>query len=417
MAQTRPSIRDIAPRPVVIISLVTAVCILGDSALYAILPSKLDAFAVSPTAAGLILGINRYIRLLSNTAAGWTFERMGFQGPFLFAIGLAAVTTFSYGFFTGFWPLFLAHGAWGISWSLLRLGGYLAVIETGSSANIGRLMGVLYGVVRGGSLVAVLLGGFLADSVGARETFLVFGGLTLFAFTLVPFGQVPRTLGRRKEAATDSAESVSAGPTSIAAPSLMIMVVNIQVFIFGLVVSGLVVATAGYLLRNIVSDSTTVLGLTIGVGLLTGLLLGVRWTGDLGLSVVFGHVSDRMGRSKIILAAMTVITAILTLVAVERSLVVVFPAVSVLFLAGTALVVALNASIGGLAPAERRASILSRYATWQDIGSGTGPLLGLFLATRMGFGWTYGGGAAVMAAAALLYAWAVSRERPAVVSK
>ena len=95
----------------------------------------------------------------------------------------------------------------------------------------------------------------------------------------------------------------------------------------------------------------------------------------------------------------------------------VFPAVSVLFLAGTALVVALNASIGGLAPAERRASILSRYATWQDIGSGTGPLLGLFLATRMGFGWTYGGGAAVMAAAALLYAWAVSRERPAVVSK
>lgn len=412
LAQTRPSIQRIAPRPVVIIALVTAVCLLGDSALYAILPSKLDAFAVSPTAVGLILGVNRYIRLVSNTAAGWAFERMGFHGPFLFAIALAAVTTFSYGFFTGFWPLFLAHGAWGISWSLLRLGGYLAVIGTGSSANIGRLMGVLYGGARGGSLVAVLLGGVLADSIGGRETFLVLGGLTLFAFTLVPFSQVPHTLGRRKDLAADSVESLRVESATMAGPSPLIMMVNIQIFVFGLVVSGLMVATAGYLLRTIASDGTTVMGLTIGVGLLSGLLLGVRWTGDLGLSVIFGHASDRIGRNKIILVSIAIVTTALALIAVERSLVVVFPAVSVLFIAGTALVVALNASIGGLAPVERRASVLSRYATWQDVGSGTGPFVGLLLATNVGFGWTYAGGAAIMAAAGLLYAWAVSRERP-----
>ena len=411
VAQARPSIRRIAPRPVVVVALVTAVCLLGDSALYVILPSKLDSFAVSPTAVGLILGINRYIRVLSNTAAGWVFERMGFHGPFLFAIALAAVTTFSYGAFTGFWPLFLAHGAWGISWSLLRLGGYLAVIETGSSTNIGRLMGVLYGGARGGSLVAVLLGGVLADSIGGRETFLIFGGLTLLAFALVPFGQVPRTLGRRREVATEGVESVGVDTASMATPTPMIMVVNIQIFVFGLIVSGLMVATAGYLLRTIASDGATVIGLSIGVGLLSGLLLGVRWTGDLGLGVVFGHVSDRIGRSKIILVSMAAVTATLALVAAERSLAVVFPAVSVLFIAGTALVVALNASIGQLAPVEHRASVLSRYATWQDVGSGTGPLVGFLLVTSAGFGWTYGGAAAVMTAAGLLYAWAVSREQ------
>jgi len=410
LAQARPRIQRIAPRPVVIIALITAVCLLGDSALYAILPSKLDAFAVSPTAAGLILGVNRYIRLVSNTTAGWAFDRMGFHGPFLFAIALAAVTTFSYGFLTGFWPLFLAHGAWGISWSILRLGGYLAVIEAGSSANIGRLMGLLYGGARGGSLVAVLLGGFLADSIGGRETFLVFGGLTLFAFTLVPFGQVPHTLGRRKDLAAGSVENLSVEPSHMAGPPSLIMVVNIQIFVFGLVISGLMVATAGYLLRTIASDGTTIMGLTIGVGLLSGLLLGVRWTGDLGLSVIFGHVSDRIGRTKIILASIAIVTTALALIAVERSLIVVFPAVSILFIAGTALVVALNASIGGLAPVERRASVLSRYATWQDMGSGTGPFVGLLMATNVGFGWTYAGGATVMAAAGLLYALAVSRK-------
>ena len=81
------------PRPVLVVALVTAVCLLGDSALYVLLPSHLDAFAVSPTGAGLILGINRYIRIASNSGAGWLFERVGIRVPLLFAVLLAAATT------------------------------------------------------------------------------------------------------------------------------------------------------------------------------------------------------------------------------------------------------------------------------------------------------------------------------------
>ena len=416
MGEATSLIRRTSPRPVVVVGLVTAVCLLGDSALYVILPSKLDEFAVTATAAGLILGINRYIRVVSNTAAGWVFERLGFHGPFVFAIVLASATTLSYGLFTGFWPLFLAHGAWGISWSLLRLGGYLAVIETGSSATIGRLMGLLYSCARSGSLVAVLLGGVLADVIGGRETFLVFGGVTLLACGLVPLGNVPGTLGQRKEAGTDSDTAdtgarVIQSPALVVRPMLLITVVNIQVFVMGLLVSGLMVSTAAYIVRTIASDGATVLGVTLGVGLLSGLLVGVRWSGDLGLGVPFGHASDRLGRSKVILVSAAIVAVMLALVSVGRSLAVIFPAVSLLFIAGTALAVSLNASIGELAPPERRASVLSRYATWQDVGSGTGPLVGFHLVTTVGFGWTYGGGAIIMAGAGLLYLWAIARTR------
>ena len=140
---------QLAPRPVIVIAMVTAVCLLGDSALYVLLPSRLDSFAISPTGAGLILGINRYIRVLSNTGAARVFERLGFQWPFVFAVLLAAATTLAYGLFSGFWALFIAHGLWGVSWSFLRLGGLLAVIDSAKGVTVGRYMGVLQGVSRG----------------------------------------------------------------------------------------------------------------------------------------------------------------------------------------------------------------------------------------------------------------------------
>src|SRR5690606_2716832 len=131
-------------------------------------------FMVTPAGAGLVLGINRYIRIATNSGAGWVYERLGFPAPFLAAVLLSAVTTAAYGLFTGSWALFIAHALWGVCWSFLRLGGYLAVIDSAKGASVGRLMGVLQGVSRSGSLVAVIAGGMLADTVGAREAFVIF---------------------------------------------------------------------------------------------------------------------------------------------------------------------------------------------------------------------------------------------------
>ena len=105
---------------------------------------------------------------------------------------------------------------------------------------------------------------------------------------------------------------------------------------------------------------------------------------------------------------MTVASAAMLIVAVSPTLVVALVSFSVIFLASSALMISLNASAAELAPPERRAMALGRYTTWADIGSGTGPIVGLPLAASAGFGWAYGSGAALMLVAAIVY-WAVFR--------
>ena len=140
-------------------------------------------------------------------------------------------------------------------------------------------------------------------------------------------------------------------------------------------------------------------------------MVAVRWGGDVGLGAFFGHLSDRIGRPRVILTAMAISAAAMLAVALRPTLGMAIPAFSVIFLASTALIVSLNASAAELAPPERRAMILSRYATWADIGSGTGPIIGLPFVTGIGFGWAYGSGAALMAAAAVVY-WVVFGRPP-----
>ena len=69
------------------------------------------------------------------------------------------------------------------------------MIESGRGVSVGRLKGILQGISRVGSLVAVIPGGLLADAVGGRQTFVTFAVVTLMALALFPLGRVPRSLG------------------------------------------------------------------------------------------------------------------------------------------------------------------------------------------------------------------------------
>jgi MFS family permease len=396
--------RALAPRPVIVIAIITGVCLLGDSSLYALLPSRLEAFSVTPTGAGLILGVNRYIRILSNSGAGWVVQRAGVVWPLTFAVILAAATTFAYGASSGFWMLFVAHGLWGISWSFLRLSGYLAAVETGHSGSVGRHMGALQSLSRAGSLAAVVTGGLLADVIGARDTLLLFGALTLGALVLIPLAHIPAGLGKAQPQGKRQTQA-AAGPDGAADRALTWRIRSLyaQAAITWLLVAGLFMGTAGYMVRTVTSDGATVAGIAVGVGTLSGIVLGIRWAADLALGPLFGHLSDRFGRPRIILSAMGAAAGAMVTVAVSPTMAVAIPMYAIIFTGGTALTVSLNAAIAELAPVDRRAIVLSRYATWADIGSGSGAVIGLPLVASAGFGLAYGLGAALMALAALTY--------------
>jgi MFS family permease len=398
---------------VVFIALITALCLLGDSALYALLPSRLDAFAISPTGAGLVLGVNRYIRILSNSGAGWIVQRVGATLPLAFAVLLGAATTLAYGALTGFWFLLIARALWGVAWSFLRLTGYLAAAETGDPRAVGRHMGVFQSVSRAGSLVAVVVGGVLADRIGARDTFLLFGVVTLSALVLVPMARIPRELGRARRATASATPSTKTTPNALDMPNQTWRIRNLyaQASINWFLITGLFISTAGYLVRTVAGDGATLLGAVIGVGTLSGLLVATRFVADLGLSTVFGHLSDRIGRPRVVIVAQGTAAVAMAIVAMSPTLAVAIPMFTVVFTAGTALTIALNASAAEIAPPGMRSVILGRYTTWADIGSGSGPIIGLPLVTSAGFGWAYGGASALMVVAAIAYWAAFIRSR------
>jgi MFS family permease len=75
----------------------------------------------------------------------------------------------------------------------------------------------------------------------------------------------------------------------------------------------------------------------------------------------------------------------------------------VAFVAATALTVGLSATAGDLAPPERRSAVMSSYATFLDLGSAIGPLIGLSFASLATLRGLYGGAAVLLLLAAVLF--------------
>jgi MFS family permease len=412
-------IRLRVPRSVLLVSIAVALSLLGDSLLYAVLPSQAEAVGVPLGSVGIILSANRFIRLLSNAWAGHVCARLGYARPFTAALLLGATTTAIYGLAYGFWLLFVARVLWGIAWSFLRVGGLGTVLDQATDRDRGLLMGFFLGISRLGSLVAVAVGGLLTDALGYRPTLLLFAGLSATAAAIAaPTG------GRSPDQPKHSAARPSTDqPHSIAAPLLPVTVgaaesakrrrglwaVNLCGFANGFVTSGLVTSTLGLLLKNLYGSAVTVGSVSIGIASLTGLLLSSRWLIDFGLGPYLGHLSDRLGRRPVIMAAFAVgAAALLVLTSVATFLPLSLAAIAV-FISGTALSASLDASLGDLAVPGQHARAIGRYTTFHDLGSACGPLLGYALGVWLGLGVMYGLGLGILVASAGFYGWTFRR--------
>ena len=73
-------------KPVVFGGIATALSLLGDQVLYSGLPVYFDELGLAPIEVGLILSVNRWIRLITNHFAYRMAER--FRSDLLFAVAL-----------------------------------------------------------------------------------------------------------------------------------------------------------------------------------------------------------------------------------------------------------------------------------------------------------------------------------------
>ena len=394
-----PSIGQV-PLPVIAAALAVAATLLGDSMLYAVMPSQPEAWALSVPAVGVLLSANRLVRLLTNSLAAVAFERLGSRAPFTFALVLSVVVTLAYGWATAFVVLLVARLAWGTCWSLLRLGGFWAVLDEATDDNRGLLMGAYFAIVRMGSVGGALVGATLTDAIGHRST------LTIFAVTMAATGALwwvtSRGQRQAQTATPDGGTQTRAGLVEVLSDRRL-LVTGSGGLIAGLVFSGLVTASLGFFLSELFDEKIAFLGMTLGVTTATGWLLGGQWSLGLPLAPLLGHLSDRFGRVRVTSGGFALGAVGLLLLATASSFPMLLLGVFVAFVAATALTVGLSATAGDLAPPERRSAVMSSYATFLDLGSALGPLIGLSFASLATLRGLYGAAAIVLLLAAVLF--------------
>jgi MFS family permease len=388
--------RSPIPVPLLVTAGAIATTLLGDSMLYAVMPSRPGAWGLSIAAVGVLLAANRLVRLLSNPLAALAFHRFGPHPSFAAAMALAAVATLTYGWATAFAALLAARLLWGVCWSALRLGGYWVVLDEATDSSRGTLMGVYTAIVRIGSVAGAVAGGLLTDAFGHRRT------LTIFAAVIAVAGVAWHVSSRdslRHEATP--VDDVAGNGLQAILTNRRLLVVGASGLVVALAFSGLVTASLGFFLRELYGEQVPIAGAAVGVSSLTGLLLGSQWAIGLPLAPTAGLLSDRFGRSAVAQTGFVLGAIGLVVLALTASVWLTVAGALLAFSAATILAVLLATAAGDLAPLGRRAAVMTGYATFLDIGAALGPLVGLSFADEDTLRVLYGGAAALLIAVAL----------------
>ena len=312
----------------------TAAVIMGDSLMYVVLPVAAVEFGAGDNFGlaasfwiGLALSINRFIRLVSNAFAASVYQRFGMRWPFVASIAVGSLTTLAYGLGSGLVLLLLARAVWGISYSHMRLAAQLTAFGVGTSEMRGRLMGFFNSGQRLGSLIAVTAGAVLFQLTSKEVTFVALAGVGLVGMIIAT--RVP-DLRLERIRASGGGLLNSLNPWDVAVSRLPeygrklrapLLSISLMRFATAFASNGLAIATVAPYLAEFADENEKVLGGSLAVVTLAGLLVGFRWFSDLGLGVPLGHLSDRVGRRISIAYGMAVMFASLALIAAFDSVI------------------------------------------------------------------------------------------------
>ncbi|HEU4963693.1 MAG TPA: MFS transporter [Bacilli bacterium] len=387
-----------AKKKVILLALTTALCLLGDSMLYILLPIFWPEWGLSGLwEVGILLSVNRFVRLPLNPLVGRLYQKIPLQAGLYLAVLLAAATTIGYGMAHGLWIWILLRACWGLAWSLLRVGGLQYLVQYSEERTRGEWIGTYNGLYRLGSLVGVLFGGIGATVIGHRGIAIFFGIGSLFGLALLAFGFAKRERVEEPVAGTEEApatqaqaaatQASQAGKDSTASTKLdpalslrprwdkQLLLILASGFTVAMVFQGLVTSSLSHFVtRNI--GTLSLWGLALTAATCAGLIQSARWCWEPFLASRIGRWSDGpRGRVPLFLGALLAATILLPLTPLALPLSLWLVALMLLLMTATAL----NTLTDSLAADNLRSKgvgLLATYTLAQDLGAAVGPAFG-----------------------------------------
>ncbi|WP_096186585.1 MFS transporter [Evansella halocellulosilytica] len=273
-----------AKKRVIGIALITAISVIGDAMLFIVLPLYWQEFGLTALwQIGLLLSINRFIRLPINPLVGLFYKHFQLRTGVLIAVILAVVTTASYGLLHDFWLLVMMRALWGVAWSLLRLGGFLTVVDVTNEQNRGQYVGYYNGLWGIGGLIGMLGGGFLVDQTSIVFVTSLFACLGVLAIPAVLYF-VPVTK------ATEEEKKMPTTATKWFTPYVaMVLVTGVAM---GFIIFGLFASTISPLIERTYVSEWSIGQIIIGAATLAGIIQAIRWGWDPFIAPIIGKMLD-----------------------------------------------------------------------------------------------------------------------------
>jgi len=362
------------------VSIGTGLSLVGDASLYAVLPTHVNDAGIALASVGIILSVNRLVRLLLNGPAGIAYDRWRRRPLFVTSLCLGACSTAIYALFSGFWPLLIGRLLWGLSWSGIWVGGNTMIVDVSSPQTRGRWVGLYNISFFLGTSSGSVLGGVLTDWLGYSPAMGIGAGLT-FSGAMIALLFLPETFQHREESPSKGADtgfSPGADSKGQVISAMALMGVN------RLVGAGVLSSTLGLFLLENLGARVTVGGHSVGVASLTGMGLGISYLVSMSSAPVMGRISDQ-GENR----WKTVSAGLLPGVAGLAALALGTPLAIVLGLSLTAFATGSNQGLsisitGDLSSPRRRGRRMGILFTIGDLTSAVGPVLSYALIPYLG---------------------------------
>jgi DHA1 family inner membrane transport protein len=370
--------------PALSTALVVSASLLGDTLLYTVLPVSAASLGISRPMVGVILSLNRWVRLLTNPLAARLYERFPAGSLIVAAIVLGTVSTAMYAVPTAIVVLLLGRLLWGFCYSLLRLGSYLAALEDAAS-HAGRRIGDTRAIWGVGYFAGAALAPFAIESFGWTGACLIAAALTLIAGMGPAY--VASTWRRRVRVPEEGHVPASAWEPRLLA---LFVTATVQLALF----AGIVVAAGGFRVDELFHEGAPVFAAVVPATFVAAAFLLTQRVAQVLWTPIAGRWSDRSANWAFVVSTVLSVASIALLG---------MPVDAILFvlLGGCAFVNGLTATIAVELVISRRCSdhdrprILAALHTWQDAGAAGGALLGGVLSV-------IGAGPALLIGAALL---------------